>query len=134
MIYEHITHCLSLPVTQTRTHTNTHARSGQWTLEDEHTHSHISCDGQSHFIKLTPDRSQMHWRHTKHRLSIHIHTFPFNTSHPHGGGCGRGERAKSPSHFSSHCLILTASFTVSSDSLFSRFLGVFKALLELKLS
>lgn len=70
-------HTLSEPAShkdaQTHAHTRTHRT---WTFEDEHTHTHahISRDGQSHFIKLTPDQSQMHWRLTK-TLSHRTHTY-----------------------------------------------------------
>lgn len=52
MIYEHITHCLSLPVTQTHTHTLTPTRTYthikdarwhcRWTPKDAHIHKHAS--------------------------------------------------------------------------------------------
>lgn len=46
---------------RTHAHTYTHSVDG---------HTHISCNGQSHFIKLTPDQSQMHWRRTNTYTSL----------------------------------------------------------------
>lgn len=55
-------------------HTHTHVR-----IVDGHsqTHAHIACDGQSRFIKLTPDQSQIHWWNVQ-TLSEHTHVLPFN--------------------------------------------------------
>lgn len=66
-------HTLSEPASHTDAHTYT--ADGHLNT-NTHTHAHISCDGQSYFIKLTPDQSQMHWRRTK-TLSHHSHTHSF---------------------------------------------------------